>query len=680
VKQGEVELQLRQIFPSYNDEYADIGNAVQSVTLDSVDGVPTRDATIEATTATSGGGTSGDTDLSTHSVTELSDVESAGSGYIPTTTERTNWNAAYNNMHNHSNKTVLDGISATDVSNWNTAYNNTHTHSNKTVLDQISQAGGGKILPATPYNNLTDVNAQLAALHTDGNPTFNNLSLTGTLGVTGNATLNNIVQGDNFSSGILGRDWRIDPTLSGGCLLETDNIRARGEIRSHIYKTDITRATSAYLYVSDATEISDTVTTPGSTGNSFTITVKDNVFSSGNRIEFRDRDLTSASLTVQSAIMDVTSSGSSRTLNGKTVYDYTVTLVSGTGVPLNSGDTVVRTSGSTILLDAASAYAPFIELRDGLGNLRSRYGNLNGSYGYTSNLYGLAAGPPTGDHITIDSSNGVRFIDSGGTVRAQFTGGNLSIISGSGLSNFSDAVDWQTQVSGTGKPADNADVTSANPQSYSWLSDSGLLVVDGDSITRLGGRNLDNIDDSTTWKKVKATQVTAGEIVLVSNSNQIKLDATNSRFSINSDTWHDTGIQMEYNSGNPRFHVGNSSNYIAFDPTHATSVMQIKADSISLNDGDGASYVKIGNNTLSSSFGAQIGDTVTPPDPEGIWLNRQHAAGIFRHNVDSANYFIGIYAESRNVQSGSYPGWAGYFYGDVKVYSGEIHADDFVLN
>ena len=61
------------------------------------------------------------------------------SGYsLPTNTKQSNWDAAYTDRHTHSNKTVLDGISATKVSNWDAAYTDRHTHSNKTVLDGIS--------------------------------------------------------------------------------------------------------------------------------------------------------------------------------------------------------------------------------------------------------------------------------------------------------------------------------------------------------------------------------------------------------------------------------------------------------------------------------------------------------------------------------------------------------------
>ena len=41
--------------------------------------------------------------------------------------------------HSHANKTVLDGIDATDIKNWDLAFGSAHTHSNKGVLDAITQ-------------------------------------------------------------------------------------------------------------------------------------------------------------------------------------------------------------------------------------------------------------------------------------------------------------------------------------------------------------------------------------------------------------------------------------------------------------------------------------------------------------------------------------------------------------
>ena len=45
-----------------------------------------------------------------------------------------------NPEHSHDNKTIIDGITSTNVSNWNTAYTNSHTHSNKKVLDGITSS------------------------------------------------------------------------------------------------------------------------------------------------------------------------------------------------------------------------------------------------------------------------------------------------------------------------------------------------------------------------------------------------------------------------------------------------------------------------------------------------------------------------------------------------------------
>lgn len=49
-------------------------------------------------------------------------------------------------------------------------------------------------------------------------------------------------------------------------------------------------------------------------------------------------------------------------------------------------------------------------------------GNLNGSYGYTSDLYGAAFGPyQDNDILTIDTLNGIRFIDDENNVRGQLS-------------------------------------------------------------------------------------------------------------------------------------------------------------------------------------------------------------------------------------------------------------------
>ena len=45
-----------------------------------------------------------------------------------------------NSSHSHNNKSVLDGITSTQVTNWDAAATDSHTHSNKSVLDGISSS------------------------------------------------------------------------------------------------------------------------------------------------------------------------------------------------------------------------------------------------------------------------------------------------------------------------------------------------------------------------------------------------------------------------------------------------------------------------------------------------------------------------------------------------------------
>lgn len=117
-----------------------------------------------------------------------------------------NWNAAYNNMHTHSNLSVLNGISSTNISNWNYAYNSAHTHSNKSVLDGISSS------------DVSDWNSAYSQRHTHSNKSY----------------LDNINQylstssSPNFSNVYIGSNWQLN--YSGGDL----NIKYNGSIAGYL--------------------------------------------------------------------------------------------------------------------------------------------------------------------------------------------------------------------------------------------------------------------------------------------------------------------------------------------------------------------------------------------------------------------------------------------------------------
>lgn len=86
-----------------------------------------------------------------------------------TSTERSNWNIAYNNSHSHSNYSVLDGITSSNISNWNTAYNNAHSHSNKSYLDNINQNLSKSSTPTFSGGLVTGDTSGLNIQHSSGN-------------------------------------------------------------------------------------------------------------------------------------------------------------------------------------------------------------------------------------------------------------------------------------------------------------------------------------------------------------------------------------------------------------------------------------------------------------------------------------------------------------------------------
>lgn len=86
-----------------------------------------------------------------------------------TSTERSNWNTAYDLAHSHSNYSTLDGITSSNVSNWNTAYNNAHSHSNKSYLDNINQNLSTSSTPTFSGGLVTGSTSGLNIQHSSGN-------------------------------------------------------------------------------------------------------------------------------------------------------------------------------------------------------------------------------------------------------------------------------------------------------------------------------------------------------------------------------------------------------------------------------------------------------------------------------------------------------------------------------
>lgn len=260
---------------------------------------------------------------------------------------------------------------------------------------------------------------------------------------------------------------------TGQSYFEVDNVRVRGTLRTHIFKKDIIRATNALLYVSDASPLTEDVTTPSSTGNTFTLYVRTPVFDNGDEVSFKD-DISGSILQV---IATISSSSTQTTRGGQTVYSYSATLDSGTSITIPGGSVMVRTSGARMLLNAADSNAPRQVLRNSNGNVRAVLGNQNGDYGFTSDTFGLSAGDPSGEHVTIEPSSGFRIRD-GSTTLAQLSGTALTLGT-TGQIKLDPTATIEAKIEGTLEMNLGGEIRNANGD-FS-IDSSGFNVRQGDN-------------------------------------------------------------------------------------------------------------------------------------------------------------------------------------------------------
>lgn len=178
-----------------------------------------------------------------------------------------NWNAAYNNMHTHSNLSTLNNISSTNISNWNSAYNSAHTHSNYNVLSGISSS------------DISDWNSAYSQRHTHSNKSYLDV-INQSLSTSSSPNFSNVYIGSNWQLNYSGGDLNLKYNgsiagyLSGsnrGNLLMKKNIIAEGDVIA--YSTGTANAPFKYWRpsVSSAGVISWTNSTSETTPTSVNI-------------------------------------------------------------------------------------------------------------------------------------------------------------------------------------------------------------------------------------------------------------------------------------------------------------------------------------------------------------------------------------------------------------------------
>jgi hypothetical protein len=231
----------------------------------------------------------------------------------------------------------------------------------------------------------------------------------------------------DYISGPFGVGFTLEAYNASGSYFEIDNVRVRGELRTHIFRYDEVRATNGYLYIADATEVSQDVVVP--TDGEQTITVKDPVFDAGDLLWYKSYDLDSGGGTVVTSVkvQVKTEAGANVatpvTQNGITRYLYDVkSTLGGSGGTMQAGGTIVRVGNienpdrdAALYFDASSEKSPFFDVYDGVtswaefhaaAKLKMRIGHLSGAYNLADGDYGMAAGQPDGSHI-IAKQDGV---------------------------------------------------------------------------------------------------------------------------------------------------------------------------------------------------------------------------------------------------------------------------------
>ncbi len=102
---------------------------------------------------------------------------------------------------------------------------------------------------------------------------------------------------------------------------------------------------------------------------------------------------------------------------------------------------------------------------------------------------------------------------------------------------------------------DIADGTGYAKVKATYISSGRILLSEA-------AGDLDDIDDGDTYGKIAATDISSGHITLISSSAALN---------INSTTYGNDGIQLQYNGGNPRAYIGDGANqYFKFDGTNVS--------------------------------------------------------------------------------------------------------------
>ena len=235
--------------------------------------------------------------------------------------------------------------------------------------------------------------------------------------------------------------------------------------------------------------------------------------------------------------------------------------VSTTGLA-NSTNIILNSSDKSISINDATYGNAGIQLQYNAGTPRIYIGDSSDAYvQYDGTKVQIKAA-----NFELDASGNI--IASSATLSGAITAttgaiGGWDVVSGY-LYNLASGTPTST-------PSDGIVLASGNPGVIVYENTEKRVEVGYLSSGVYGLKAYDD-DGSTVLFEVSDTQkLLAGWTVsssTLANSTNIILDASNKKISINSATFGNDGIQLDYNAGNPRAYIGDGANqYIQFDGT-----------------------------------------------------------------------------------------------------------------
>tara|TARA_R110002020_G_scaffold403374_5_gene613563 strand:- start:4306 stop:7371 length:3066 start_codon:yes stop_codon:yes gene_type:complete len=213
-------------------------------------------------------------------------------------------------------------------------------------------------------------------------------------------------------------------------------------------------------------------------------------------------------------------------------------------------------------------------------------GNLNGLYGYSGNTMAVGLGKKTVEHLTIDTTDGMRFFGSDGTtVRGQFTGSDVTLgdTSGEHLAISTSALNFKNSSTVLGSLTASAVTLGQTANDH--------IVIDSSA------SSISFKDSSTVLSSMTPTAVTLGqtsnEHLAISTSAIDFKDGSTVMASLTSNTWvlgqtgssnqnieiTTSGINLRSNETNfAEFGLTTAAPFLKFTDSGSSKYWELKKD------------------------------------------------------------------------------------------------------